>query len=219
MDTNHPLFNLSRLMDNNPHIDWSLAMMNVKVYTRHDGDAGDGPYYYERTHKVVQPGMLLRRDEADLRQYLGIHDEEDMSLGNHIHIPNPNAGICDRDQGRDFYYPQLDFAAAKLTPGDIYEVRQQSYHDLSLYESGRSFHAYGRDLMTHDEWTRYMGRLLLVNKVGQDALVDWRWIGHSLECGQSFMRFTSASPRYKKVPSYIGEDSDLWKRADPLLAQ
>jgi hypothetical protein len=214
---NHPLFNLRRIVDAyGPSIDWEFASMELKVYTRRE-TADHESYYYERTHHAVCPLLLLELGDTDgIKRAYHINPDEDISIGNRIHVDNRNAGPSDWDQGTTYFYPQADFATGELDSDDIWKVEDVSR--LSLYRSGRSFHGYGQHLIGKDAWMQYMGMLLLLNQKGESGIIDARWVGHSLMVGQSFLRLTASSPHYKQVPEYIGETHLLRFRDDMLKA-
>jgi hypothetical protein len=77
------------------------------------------------------------------------------------------------------------------------------FDDFEFFDSGRSFHGYGVELLTRDEWIEFKGKLLLLNVPDEPDIVDQRWIGHRLTKGTSALRWTTHAPKYLKVPSPI----------------
>lgn len=71
------------------------------------------------------------------------------------------------------------------------------------YESGRSFHGYGTQLIESDVWINLMGRLLLVNQPQQHPIVDPRWIGHRIIAGYSALRWTKNTDDYIQIPKLV----------------
>jgi hypothetical protein len=53
----------------------------------------------------------------------------------------------------------------------------------ALLESGASYHFYGRELLTRDEWRKFIGYTLLLS-----PFVDTRYVGHRLIDGESVLR-------------------------------
>lgn len=74
---------------------------------------------------------------------------------------------------------------------------------MAWYDSGRSFHGYGEDLLTEREWFRFMGLLLLANKPKLEPTVDPRWIGHRLLAGYSALRWTKNTKHYLLPPAAL----------------
>lgn len=77
------------------------------------------------------------------------------------------------------------------------------FQRIAWYASGRSFHGYGEDLLSSDDWVRFMGLLLLVNQPRLEPTVDPRWIGHRLLAGFSALRWTRNTAHYLLPPSLI----------------
>ncbi|MCB4346308.1 hypothetical protein LA345_20650 [Burkholderia vietnamiensis] len=77
------------------------------------------------------------------------------------------------------------------------------FQRITWYASGRSFHGYGEDLLSSDEWVKFMGLLLLVNKPHMEPTVDPRWIGHRLLAGFSALRWTKNTSHYLLPPSLV----------------
>lgn len=61
----------------------------------------------------------------------------------------------------------------------------------AVVNSGRSYHLWGLELMTNDEWHDFMHRALLLDRI------DRRWVGHRLLDGQANLR---VSPKWGKMP-------------------
>jgi hypothetical protein len=85
---------------------------------------------------------------------------------------------------------------ARFLPPDIVE-------SFYWYNSGRSFHGYGMQLLDHAAWVDFMGRLLLVNTPGHQPVVDPRWIGHRLMAGYSALRWSWNSSQYLHPPRFV----------------
>lgn len=80
------------------------------------------------------------------------------------------------------------------------------YQQISWYSSGRSFHGYGTELLSRENWYRFMGLLLLANQPHLGPTVDPRWIGHRLLAGYAALRWTKNTSQYLGVPSKLDAD-------------
>jgi len=76
--------------------------------------------------------------------------------------------------------------------------------DFSIFNSGRSYHAYGHKILTTQNWIKFMGSLLLINSPGSARIIDDRWIGHRLMAEYAALRWSKNSSQYKKFPTYFG---------------
>jgi len=115
-------------------------------------------------------------------------------------------------KGDLFHIPMVDFGNQKYHGfrSDIFSEFYQLWGvDFAVFDSGRSFHAYGDRCLSHDEWIQFMGSLLLLNKPGMPKVIDDRWVGHRLLAGYSALRWSCNSNFYKKTPEYIGMFSDM----------
>lgn len=52
----------------------------------------------------------------------------------------------------------------------------------AIINSGKSYHGWGLELLTDEEWRRFMARALLLDRI------DRRWVGHRLIDGQANIR-------------------------------
>lgn len=127
----------------------------------------------------------LRRTPSD--REMAIHSMVDMQSGERRHIP-----MVDMSTGSA---AQL----AKLRP----VLGEELFQRFKWYRSGRSFHGYGRSLITSSEWTALMGLLLLANQKGHPPTVDPRWVGHRLIAGYASLRWTKKTPHYINLPKEI----------------
>ncbi|WP_157685166.1 primase 1D-like protein [Robbsia andropogonis] len=77
------------------------------------------------------------------------------------------------------------------------------FEGITWYSSGRSFHGYGDEILSHTNWIKFMGLLLLVNQPKLAPTVDPRWIGHRLLAGFSALRWTKNTEYYLSHPTLI----------------
>ena len=64
----------------------------------------------------------------------------------------------------------------------------------AIINSGASYHGWGLELLTDDDWRKFMAKALLLDKI------DRRWIGHRLIDGQANLRI---SEKRGKVPTVV----------------
>jgi len=107
-----------------------------------------------------------------------------------------------------YHIPMIDFTHAK-SPAVLLEktnaVSDSLPVDLTLYDSGQSMHGYYFCLIVEKRWYEFLGRLLLCDQPSHlDApVVDWRWVGHSLEHHFSALRWSCNSPLYRSLPQFV----------------
>jgi hypothetical protein len=97
------------------------------------------------------------------------------------------------------HIPMIDYATEDAK--DIRVVETLLPVQPQYYSSGRSFHAYFPTLVNEDEWSKFMGGLLLCND--DKNIVDDRWIGHRLMGGFSSLRWSCNTTQYKKLPTCL----------------
>lgn len=129
--------------------------------------------------------------------------------------------VVHQEKGGARHLPMIDFATGQLGRAEFIHLRrvlgERRLRNLEFFASGRSFHAYGLELLKPKEWIEFMGRLLLLNLPGQPPLVDSRWIGHRLMAGYSALRWSANSAHYVGLPARVAipvASSDIAVRAD-----
>lgn len=199
----HPLC-LLRDLTNSPYAfgaygahDVSEVLVRFKLYTRPaDPDRVSGndpkpPEYNERAEVTATLGEVLKwQSVTEMRSALGALVEEDVAMSNLL---------SDGDFHR--YIPTMDFACSgMMSPGVLAQLRNiVGPVDMTLFSTGRSFHGYSGTLLTHKQWTMWLGEMLNLN-TPNETVVDARWIGHSLHRAQSWLRLTCASSAYRSMP-------------------
>lgn len=111
-----------------------------------------------------------------------------------------------------YIIPLIDFTFSdiKIKENLIYDIHNYLNAPVYLFSSGRSFHGYALDIISMEEWYKFLGKLLLFNDPsGYLENIDSRWIGHSLENGFSALRLSYNSRYYIKSPSYINDFTDV----------
>ncbi|WP_373975036.1 hypothetical protein NT239_15575 [Chitinibacter sp. SCUT-21] len=108
---------------------------------------------------------------------------------------------------RKYHIPMIDFSISKWDSDLQFRLAhilpRSIFNELAIFESGRSFHGYSLNKITHDEWIDFMGRLLLINPPGV-CYIDTRWIGHRLMAGYSALRWSCTTKQYLSEPRFLG---------------
>jgi hypothetical protein len=119
-----------------------------------------------------------------------------------------NSLVRDR-RGRSLHVGMIDFIgqpSVSLVRSRVHEmIATKEAKDLVLYDSGRSLHGYLLTLMPPAKWREFLGRLLLMNFVDEDPLVDSRWVGHRLIGGFSALRWSSNSSVHASDPRILDQ--------------
>lgn len=107
-----------------------------------------------------------------------------------------------RRSGSKFHLPLIDFY--EVTENELFtalcNLQEDFNYDIYLFKSGRSFHGYIDTLFTNEEWFKFLGKLLLLNRTSQ--IVDSLWVGHSLVNGYSSLRLSCNTSLYKSYPIF-----------------
>lgn len=106
-----------------------------------------------------------------------------------------------------YHIPMIDFGSKGTSPAASETIKELCRYwnmAFSIYESGRSFHAYGNRLLTEEQWLQFMGSLLLLNKPSGYKLIDERWVGHRIMGGYSALRWSKNTSHYKRFPTHCG---------------
>ena len=192
----HPFSWVKHLIDfniKNSHIsqDVSLHLSKYKYTPQSFTD--------ERSNVVIPFKEFNEKTLFDLISNLNINEE----LAFHSTI---------QGFGSSYHFPLIDFGNVDRGIIDTMPLRELSEHwrmSFHVYNSGRSFHAYGNRLVKSKDWIKFMGSLLLLNKPSGFKLIDERWIGHRLMAGYGSLRWSNNSSHYKKEPTFVGFlDSD-----------
>lgn len=124
-----------------------------------------------------------------------IPDNAELALNSRVHF----------DDGKMLHIPMVDLSARVVgVVGKVLDVLPAPLaKDMLWFESGRSFHGYGINLLTYQEWIQIMGRLLLANLPQQPPIVDPRWVGHRLIAGYSALRWSKNTNNYIQMPQLV----------------
>ncbi len=106
--------------------------------------------------------------------------------------------------GNFWHLPMVDMSTSSQALLRRLEIAPSpTLRDLFWFFSGRSFHGYGRTLISSDDWPKYMGELLLFNEKDMRPLVDPRWVGHRLISGYSALRWSFNTTHYLNYPKAL----------------
>lgn len=107
---------------------------------------------------------------------------------------------CEATDGSEWHIPMMDFrcapSASNLERTKL-ALRKLGQTRGVVLQSGRSYHFYGFQLQTQEEWIDYMARSLLLA-----PFVDARFVAHRLIEGTAVLRIT-ASERKPFLPSVV----------------
>lgn len=196
---NHPLKTIDKIIKSHPRgesLEFGFESFNFEPG---DYDVDKDPTYVFHDDAGFTGHEILNRtnDFADFF-HNAISKERDVTITSDVRL------ICEGFKLEKFYLPQIDFSypvmhgpldsktAGKLPMGP---------GEMDFYASGRSMHAYGLRLMNHEEWLKFLGNVLMMNK--SNAITDQLWVGYSLVRGYTALRLTSTNEKYLQLPSLI----------------
>ncbi|MDB4916370.1 MAG: hypothetical protein JWM95_4014 [Gemmatimonadetes bacterium] len=107
---------------------------------------------------------------------------------------------------RPRHFPLLDFKTADSGVAEDASERLVAEHEApraALFTSGHSYHLYMDLLLSDAQWTKFMGRVLLLNPREGPAIVDNRWVGHRLMSGFGALRWSANTPPYTQPPRLL----------------
>ena len=116
------------------------------------------------------------------------------------------------------HIPMIDFYGS-LSSHDWLLIKQiipdNIMKEIKIFESGSSYHAYSTILISHEEWIKFMGTILLLNTPDKKPIIDTRWVGHRLRGGFSSLRWSCNTLKYEKIPNLIDikvKNGEEWGR-------
>lgn len=147
-------------------------------------DTGERVFSKVPAAQVSAEALRIRAEGLGLGELLGLISKVELCDGGSAHIP------------------MMDFvcgpSAQNLT--SITHLLSEMRKGIGfLLESGRSYHYYGAELLTDEEWRRFIGKCLLMF-----GYVDDRYIGHQLVDGHCVLRL-SAGRLKCRVPAVVGQ--------------
>ncbi|MCW6030006.1 hypothetical protein PanJK_00095 [Pantoea sp. JK] len=155
--------------------------------------------YLPRSYFDIRTNFSIPQSQLDnsflLSALMDLEEGEELAFQSDIY-----------DRGNKYHIPLIDFGVkdGRALENSIMEFSKYWNMSFSLFNSGRSFHAYGNRLLNNQEWIQFMGSLLLINVPGGPKIIDDRWIGHRIMAGYAALRWSKNSNQYKKFPTHSG---------------
>lgn len=186
----HPEIELIKLQEYSPHelgvtqILQEKTDVPVQTVVRHRPDAGE---YM----------IMLRREEVTVERLLNL--VKDSTQRNKALVL---CSLAITKQDEMLHFPMLDFECiVSVTNQSRVEDFVRIIGNGLILESGRSYHYYGFNLLTHSEWIKFMARALLFT-----GFTDCRHIGHRILSGEARLRIAKieGSNRYLMTPKVVG---------------
>lgn len=171
--------------------------------------------YTDRLDYNSRINFSVECDQVSISWLIKIFEnlEPDWNLSFQSAITYPN--------GDKWFIPLIDFNVQRLDQEilEIIEFRlSNSPHlikfesiikNLTIYKSGRSYHGYGNQLLTHEEWYNFTLSTLFLNYTRHfnelDTIVDTRWVAHRLLEGYTCLRWSKNSKHYLEYPELVLE--------------
>lgn len=147
-------------------------------------DAGKRVFSKVPASQVTAEHLQLRAERLGVGELLGLISKVELCDGGSAHIPMMDFVCAPSVQNLASIRRLLD------------EIRKGAGF---LLESGRSYHYYGAELLTDEEWRRFIGKCLLMFDY-----VDDRYIGHQLVDGHCVLRL-SAGRLKSRVPAVVAQ--------------
>lgn len=158
------------------------------------GEAGTFVGQALRHDKASYREAEMRREEITTRAIAKVQDEAgaDFVVGLKSTVRVHGGGVR--------HIPMIDFNCVP-SPESLVFVKT-ALHEVGqrrgvVLNSGRSYHYYGLQLLSEEDWRRFLGRCLLLAPP-----VDVRYVAHRLIDGYCVLR-VSANSRKPKVPSVV----------------
>ena len=157
----------------------NICEIQISSYRTHPQSLWDDRNCYSMSAK-----QLRRRYERLLQQ---VDENEEIAFDSIITMANGKAkkhiGLVDFNTSEKERAEQASWLLIQE-----YHVRR-----AALVFSGRSYHLYLGILLSHAEWVKFMGRILLLNLRDQTPVIDSRWVGHRLIGGYGSLRWSARS--------------------------
>lgn len=176
--------------DDKVHV--TLRVLNVEPGGYAD-DINAAPNGYRE--KDEETFSLAELSSPDFRNWLA----EQVAAGDDVVITNQIKSSLSV-----MYVPMLDFDFEPPIFDRKIEMHRTKLLSLGIdlekfkfYLTGRSFHAYGQELLNAQGHANFLAKALLL----EEDVVDARWVGHSLMRGFGSLRWTATSRHYSQVPA------------------
>lgn len=147
--------------------------------TRHDPDAARDVYTTLRADELADGALQRLVDRVPDEHVLALDSRCTLRDGTRAHLPLMDFRMLPRS---------ADVAHV------VAAVRAVGQRRGAVLHSGRSYHFYGVDPLSQEQWQQFCARCLLLS-----PLTDARYIAHRLLAGAAALRITSA-PRKPNIP-------------------
>lgn len=185
----HPLETVKHFLSANPEV----AAVEMSVYQYRPQSVED-----ERKSYSCHPESLAGDFE---RLRLCLRPNEEIAFHSRMRVLRDGREIV-------MHMPMIDFKS-NLTNrllDNLTDVSKEfSLPAVMLFDSGRSYHLYGMQLLAPEQWMRFMARILLLNMPAGPEQVDCRWVGHRLLAGFASLRWTHNTANYRSMPQFVRE--------------
>ena len=185
-----------------PHFD-EAKTMNPKAKRSVAKALQHTPDFVEPTHFIQQVGDFaeVRRDAAKLKEF----DSNQIEIASYMSEGAKKPRVHEalkvvsrvRTKNGLFHIPLLDLDIPVDEGGAA--SAEEVFVNLGIrsgavLDSGKSYHAWGLELIPDKDWHDFMHRALLLDRI------DRRWVGHRLIDGQANLRI---SEKRGKVPTVV----------------
>lgn len=193
LDNTHPLIALDKIINSLPATQLEFRFL---AYSYKDGDYADEKNY-EWHEEACFNGLEITSRCYELDQFFKKAAEKGRDV---VVCSDVTVGGAE-----GWHIPLIDFACNpkynEIGRRDDIKCPLR-FKELVFFNSGRSMHAYGIELLKTDDWVKFMGRCLLMNF--QDfEIADTRWIGWCLDRGFSALRLSCQNEKYKQLPQLM----------------
>jgi hypothetical protein len=178
------------------------------------------PFWDALYAQLSSVGPQARQEVLALAQYH--HQMRDVAITTSFHLTSRDVEVAIASQakalkgtqilalssnltlasGQELHIPMLDFRVAVCEENQELLLQQLKTIGVSgwLFDSGRSYHFLGRDLLDgRAEFCAFLGRALLFAPI-----VDGRWVAHQLIEGACALRISSGNPE-QISPQFVAE--------------
>jgi hypothetical protein len=186
MNSTHPINFIESVLAE----DRRISEVQLSVYRYHPHSLSDDCI----THSVIARQLAATYERLSAQ----LDEDEDIAFDSLIKISGE--AITKR------HFALLDFQttdASRVEQVSELLIAERHPPRAALVHSGRSYHLYMVELLSHADWVSFMGRILLLNDRDESPTVDDRWVGHRLIAGYGALRW-SAKGR-PKLPTIIRE--------------
>lgn len=144
------------------------------------------------------------RENEKIHSVASIQFQNWLSLAEEALSTEEAIGLCSKcttSDGQILHIPMMDFSC----PPDENSLTflKEAFRSFGLqegvfFDSGRSYHFYGLQLLDETEWRSFMGKCILL-----EPFTDVRYIAHRLISGKAILRLTPSKLK-PQIPTIVG---------------